>query len=130
MRILLAVAVFGALGASARYGVGLWMTRLTGTGSVFGVPAGTLVVNVLGSLILGLLTALTLRSDALSPTWRFALGTGFLGSFTTFSTFSVETVRMLEQGDGRGALANLALQLGVGLAAAVAGLALGRSLGG
>lgn len=118
---LLAVAAFGALGASARYGIGLALARSEG------LPWATLCVNLVGSLLLGLLSAL-LMGDVVPPSWRPALATGLLGSFTTFSTFSVESVRLLEAGDLRAALANIALHLGLGLLAAAVGLALGRAM--
>lgn len=120
---LLAVAGAGALGACARYGVGLWLPDGR-------IPWATLAVNLAGSFLLGLLVALSLEGELLPRAWRVPLSTGFLGAFTTFSTFSVETVRLLQAGDWRGALLNLLAQLGLGLLAAILGLASGRSLAG
>lgn len=123
------VALGGALGAVCRWQVGglaqrHWIGHLT-----WGhLPVGTLVVNVLGCLVLGALAGLS--ADAVPPRWRLAVGTGFLGSFTTFSTFGVETVKLAQDGLPLVAAANLALQLGCGLVAATAGLALGRALAG
>ena len=68
-------------------------------------------------------------TGAVSPRWKLALGTGLLGGFTTYSAFSVETVRLLEEGQHLQSAANVALQLGLGLPAAALGLWLARTLG-
>lgn len=126
----LTVALAGALGALSRYGLGLLSLRLLPPGgALLGLPLSTLLVNVVGSFLLGLLTGMTLVGTRIPLSWRPALTTGFLGSFTTFSTFSVETVGLAERGEWRLALLNLGLQLLVGLGAAVGGLAAGRALG-
>jgi CrcB protein len=119
----LAVAVFGALGALARWGVNAWVQPATNGG----LPWGTLVVNGVGSLGLGLLTGWCLGLEGLDPRWRLALGTGLLGSFTTFSTFSVETIQLAESGRWGLAATNVALQLAVGLSAAAAGFFIARN---
>ncbi len=113
----------GGLGAISRYAVALWIPPGR-------IPWGTLAVNVVGSFLLGLLVALSLGSEVVPRAWRLPLTTGFMGAFTTYSTFSVETVRLLEQGDWRGAGLNLAAQLGLGLVAAAAGLVAGRAIAG
>jgi fluoride exporter len=114
---LLLVAVGGAIGAAARYGLGAAAARVFG--SAF--PWGTLLVNVLGSLALGLLAA---RSGPEAPI-RLFLGVGVLGGFTTFSAFSLETVRLMEDAPGSAFLYVLAsLVLSVG--ACGLGLMLGR----
>ena len=129
---LLGVAAAGALGAVARHVAGHWTARLVaarlpeGVLGLTGPMAGTLLVNVVGSFALGVAAGLAV--DRLPPGVKLAATTGFLGSFTTFSTFSVQTVRLAEQGWGP-ALLNVGLELGLGLAAAGAGLALARSLG-
>jgi CrcB protein len=113
------VAVAGALGAPARYVVDtLVEERLGGT-----FPFGTLVVNVSGSLVLGLLTGLAMY-HGLARGAKVVLGTGFLGAYTTFSTFSFETLGLFEDGDARAGLANIAVSLVAGGAAGAAGLAL------
>ena len=86
-------------------------------------PWGTIVINVSGSLVLGFLTGLGLY-HAFPTDARLVLGTGFCGAYTTFSTFSFETVRLIETGRGRAALGNVALSTGAALVAAAAGLAL------
>jgi CrcB protein len=88
-----ALIVAGAVGAPARYLVDSFVRRRTGAG----FPWGTFVVNVSGSLLLGLLTGLGLY-HAFPETPRLVLGTGFCGAYTTFSTFTFETVRLLEEG--------------------------------
>jgi CrcB protein len=86
-------------------------------------PAGTLTINITGSLLLGLLTGLAAH-HGLSPQALTVLGTGLLGSYTTFSTFSYETIRLLEDGAVAEATLNVAASLALGLAAAAAGLGL------
>lgn len=118
-----AIAIAGALGALARWGVGAWF------GERFPSFAwGTLVVNVSGSFVLGLLFALLIERAAGSTTMRLALTTGLLGAYTTFSTFSLETMRMFEEGATGSAFANIGLSLGLGLAAVWLGVSLGRAM--
>jgi CrcB protein len=89
----MAIAVGGAIGAILRYGVANGVYRLVGRD----FPWGTLVVNVLGSLLMGLLFVLLLDRYALAPALRAGLLIGLLGAFTTFSTFSIETLNLIEQ---------------------------------
>jgi CrcB protein len=109
----------GAGGAVARY----LLDRAVGrrTSGVF--PWGTFAVNATGSLLLGLITGLTLH-HGLPRTTRIVLGTGFCGAYTTFSTFSFETVRLVEEGAVAEAFRNTAGTLMIGAAAAAVGLAL------
>jgi len=109
----------GAIAAPVRYLVdGAIGDR---TGGVF--PWGTFVVNVSGSLMLGFLTGLTLY-HAFPAEPRIVLGTGFCGAYTTFSTFTFETLRLVEEGATNEALRNISATLLTGSAAAAAGLAL------
>ena len=124
MRELALVATGGAIGATARYVVGGLVSSRTGAG----FPWGTLIVNVLGAFLLGLLMALSTERAVVSTAWRTFLGIGVLGGFTTFSTLSFETVRLLEQGALLVASANMLGSAVVGIAAAIAGLAVGRAL--
>lgn len=117
--ILAGLVVAGAAGAPARYLLdGLVQDRHDGR-----FPWGTLVVNITGSLLLGLLTGAALY-HSFPNTPKVWLGTGFCGAYTTFSTFTFETVRLLEEGEAVDALANAAASLLLGSVAAGAGLAL------
>jgi CrcB protein len=121
MNSFILVAIGGALGACARHGANL---ALAGAG-LAAFPAATLLVNTLGGFAMGLLVGLASGKD---PALLVFLGTGVLGGFTTFSAFAIETVRLIEQGALALALANIALSVGLSLAACAAGLALARSL--
>ena len=94
----LAIGLAGALGALARYGLSGWVHRFAGPD----FPAGTLAVNLAGCFVLGLLTELARHVGWVSPEVRVWVGIGFLGAFTTFSTFGVETFRAAEAGDWHG----------------------------
>ncbi|MDT0631005.1 fluoride efflux transporter CrcB [Rubrivirga sp. S365] len=118
---LLFVALGGAVGAVARYGVGVAAVRLAGAG----VPAGTWAVNALGCLAIGLAVPLVTDDRA-----RLALVVGVLGSFTTFSTYSADTVLLWEAGRRGLAVANAAGSVVVGVGFVALGLALGRAWGG
>lgn len=120
---LLSIALGGGLGAIGRYLVGGWVTRLLPT-SVF--PLGTLVVNVVGSFALGLvLAAATSGRITLDANARALVVVGFLGAFTTFSTFSHETLEALRNGHSYAAFLNVALSLLCALAACWLGWSLG-----
>lgn len=118
----LVVGMGGFVGAILRYGVTLWMQRLS-PGSF---PLGTLVVNMVGCLLIGVVFALVETRPHLSPTLRLFVMIGLLGSFTTFSTFGHETLELLRSGVWGLALANLLGSAVVGLLAVVAGRFLGR----
>jgi CrcB protein len=123
--VLAAVAVGGALGAPARYGVALAVAVDPGT-----YPWGTFWINVSGSFALGAVLAVLL---ARYPSDRYRLpflATGFLGAYTTYSTFAVETDLLVRNGRGGVALAYAGASLVAGLAAAWAGLAAGRAVAG
>ncbi len=121
---LLLIAVAGAAGTLARYGLGGFVqTRFAG---VF--PYGTLAVNLLGCLLFGLIVALADRYAALSSETRIILLVGFMGAFTTFSTFMFETQKLLEDGEWLRLSLNLLGQNVGGLACVILGLALGRML--
>ncbi len=123
MTRLLAVALGGAFGAMSRYLVSGWVARLTHE-SAF--PYGTLVVNVTGSFLLGLMMGLGGEGRLLlPPAVRVVVGIGFLGAFTTFSTFSYETVEALRIGDFRVAIGNTVLSVVTALGACWLGLELG-----
>lgn len=117
MQVLL-VALGGAVGAVARYGVGIGAAKLLG----LAFPWGTLIVNVLGGLAMGVLAA---RTGPEQEALRLAFGVGILGGFTTFSAFSLETVRLVQHQPGLAALyVTASVMLSVG--ACWLGLYLGR----
>lgn len=123
-RVLL-VALGGAIGASTRYLLGMWLqTRL---GSDF--PWGTFVINVTGSFLIGLVLGLV-NAGALSAEARLFLAVGVLGGYTTFSSFSYETLELLGDGNIQAFLFNALGQLVAGLLAVYLGLVLSRGLGG
>ena len=118
--LAVAVGLAAACGAVLRYLIDQAVSRRRGGA----FPAGTWLINISGSLLLGLLAGLATR-HGLSASAVAIVGTGVCGGYTTFSTFSFESVRLMEEGAGLGALANLAGSVGAGLAAAAAGLGLG-----
>jgi len=118
--VALGIAVGGALGALARYGLDEWIGRRTGP-----FPWGILVVNVTGAFLVGVaVEALEPRFEA---GWvRPAVVTGFLGAYTTFSTLSLDTYRLLERGELDQALLNMVATVVLGLLAVWAGVKIGR----
>lgn len=119
--IWLYIAIGGAAGAVARYGLGGWIQDRAG----FGFPWGTLVVNVLGCLLIGFAVRY-LETVRLPAELRALMGVGVLGAFTTFSTFSYETVALMEEGAwGRAAAYSLG-SLALGIVAVYAGTSLSR----
>jgi CrcB protein len=112
-----------AVGAMLRYGTDQVVAAriLAPRGIVF--PLGTFVINIAGSLLLGVVAGLVDHAG-LDPNWRTVLGVGLAGGLTTFSTWSYESVRLLEDGSLPEAAANVAVSLAVGLAAASLGYAL------
>lgn len=116
---LLWIMLAGALGAAARYGLTIGIANWMGkSGRMF--PLGTLVINVLGTLLLSVLVTLVLH-HAVDVEWRFILGTGFLGAFTTFSTFAVESEELMARADWKLAALSIGGNLLGGLIAVFAG---------
>ena len=119
MRLLL-IAVFGALGTLARYGLqGLVQVKM---GSTF--PYGTLAINLTGCFFLGLIGQFTLNRMVISPELRMAIAVGFFGGYTTFSSFGWETAKMLEAGEWLWATTYVATSVVLGLFLSVAGIRL------
>ena len=124
MSQLLAIAIGGSIGALLRF----W-----GSNGVYALlgrdfPYGTLLINVFGSLIMGLLFVLLVERSGSAPEWRALLMVGLLGSFTTFSTFSMETLALLEDGEIVKALLNIFLSVILCLLAVWGGVVLGRQI--
>ena len=118
------VALGGAVGSVLRYGAGGAVQRWNGSDW----PLGTLAVNIAGSFIIGWLAQLILTRGIMPPQARLFVMVGILGGFTTFSTFSLETLRLIQQGGWAPAAANVALSVVGGLIAAWAGFAISSSL--
>lgn len=116
------VVVGAGIGGGLRYVVGGWVAERWGTS----FPWGTLVVNVSGAFLLGVLLALNVERDIGSPQLRLLLGIGLLGGYTTFSTLSYESIALVEHGLYLQGAANMFGSGVLGLLAAAAGLALGR----
>ena len=120
---LLLVMAGGALGAGARHMVGRWTIAAFGPGW----PWGTLGVNLLGGLLMGVLAGTLARSGANEPA-RLLVGVGLLGGFTTFSAFSLDAVLMMERGDWGAALAYVLVSILGSILALAGGLALVRGV--
>ena len=117
---LVLIAVFGAIGTLARYGLqGLVQVR---AGSAF--PYGTLLINLTGCFFLGLIGQFTMNRIVLPPDWRLAITVGFFGGYTTFSSFGWETAKMVEDGEWLRATTYVAASVVVGLLLSVAGIRL------
>ena len=111
------VGLGGFIGASTRYLISLYASKLFTSK----IPIGTLTVNILGSLIIGIVMELTLKTSLISPHMKLFLTTGFLGGLTTFSTFSYETMELIEEGELLLAIFNIALNLLLSLGGAILG---------
>ncbi len=124
MQQLLAIAGGGALGAVLRFGMSNSVYRLLGRD----FPYGTMAVNVLGSLLMGFLFVLFVERMVVSAEWRSGLLIGLLGAFTTFSTFSFETLALFDAGAPIKALVNIIASVVLCLVATWLGLILGRQI--
>ena len=122
--MVLYIAIGSAVGGVARYLLASWVQSRFGAG----FPVGTLLINVTGSFLLMVLLQLSLATPAVSAEMRALLTTGFCGGYTTFSTFSYETVRLIEDGDWRRAGWYVAASVVLSIAAAFAGVVAGRSV--
>jgi CrcB protein len=118
------VAIGSAAGGVSRYLLGGFIQRILSTS----FPTGTLVINLTGSALLGFLLRYGLDAPAMTPEIRALLGIGFCGGYTTFSTFSYETVALLEDGDWRRAGLYVALSVAGSLLATFAGFVAAREL--
>ncbi|MBS1840820.1 MAG: fluoride efflux transporter CrcB [Acidobacteria bacterium] len=117
MKIFL-IALFGAIGTLARYGLqGVVQIRMDGT-----FPYGTLLVNLTGCFLLGLIGQLTLNRVVIPADWRVAIAVGFFGGYTTFSSFGWETAKMLEDGEWLHASTYVGASVMAGLLLSIAGI--------
>jgi len=120
----LVVAIGGALGAVARY----WVATVIGTRYPSAFPYPTLIINITGSFVIGLFLTLVSERLHISPTWRLGFAVGFVGAYTTFSTFEFETFKLIESGAGLSALMYVAVSLILGFAAVWGGIALAHRI--
>ncbi|WP_314382847.1 fluoride efflux transporter CrcB [Pseudomonas brenneri] len=117
LKSLLVIAIGATLGAWLRWLLGMKLNALFPT-----IPPGTVVANMVGGYIIGLAIAFLAASPTLSPEWRLLIITGFCGGLTTFSTFSAETVALIQEGRLLWALGSVSLHVVGSLAMTAAGL--------
>ena len=115
--MLLAVAIGGAFGALGRYSLSTWVQNALGSS----FPWGTLGVNVIGSFLVGALVA-AVQKGVLPPEFQTLAAVGLLGSFTTFSAFSLETIELIQEGAWVRGVAYVAVSVSVGLIAVLLGM--------
>ncbi len=120
---IVGISIGASLGALARWYLGRWLNQPQAL-----LPWGTLAANLIGGYVIGLLIALFQHSPGIDPLWRLVLITGFLGALTTFSSFSAETIAMLQAGRYGLALLQCSLHLLGSLALTALGLATGAAL--
>jgi len=116
------VALGGAIGALLRYQTGRGLTHWLGAQAVTAFPWATLMVNVLGSLLMGVLAGFLARHGQGGEQWRLFIGVGVLGGFTTFSSFSLEMMMLIERGQPVQALTYVLISVLAGLSALYIGL--------
>lgn len=124
IRELWIIALGGALGALSRYELGLWISSKWNQG----FPLHTFIINVTGAFLLGFLNILFIERLPVNPLWRLGIGVGFLGAFTTFSTFGYEVITLLEGGSYSTAATYTFLSIIVGFVGVAAGIGLARML--
>ena len=121
---LIAIAFGGAIGALSRFGLQQWLAPMY-SGRF---PLAIFIANSIGSLCIGLIYVLIVERGMLPEVWRAFLMVGLLGAFTTFSAFSLDSLRLIEQGEGLIALSNIFANVVVGLISAFIGMSIGRWL--
>ena len=119
---IISIAIGGALGALCRHGMTMGISSLIGRG----FPYGTLVVNILGSFLMGAAYVIMVEEINVNPEWRVGITIGLLGAFTTFSTFSIETLNLLESGDAFKAGLNILLSISFCMLGCWLGMIIGR----
>jgi fluoride exporter len=123
-RIFLLVGVGGFIGSVLRYYISQFFAKYFSTT----FPLGTLTVNLAGCLLIGILYGLSERGSVLTPEWRLFLATGFCGGFTTFSTFSYESIRLMQDGEFLNFSLYIILSVLTGFAATYLGMTIIKSI--
>ena len=118
------VGIGGFLGAVARFWLGAYIGNKMGTR----FPYGTFVINISGSFLIGLILTLLTEYSHWSPNWRYLIPVGFIGAYTTFSTFEYETLRTLQDGQAGMAFLNVGLSVAAGFVAVWFGVVVGRAV--
>jgi CrcB protein len=118
------IGIGGFLGAISRYGVALWIGQRWGRT----FPLGTFLINISGSFLIGLLMSLFTERFMVNPQWRLMLVVGFLGAYTTFSTFEYETGALMKDGEWLIAMLNVVLSVIVGFIALKLGEVIAKSI--
>ena len=121
---MIIIGAGGFLGAVTRYAVGLWVGQRWGRS----FPLGTFVINISGSLLIGLLMPLLTERFVANPQWRLFLAVGFLGAYTTFSTFEYETGMLVRDGEWLIAFLNIVLSVTAGFIALKLGEVLAKTI--
>ena len=124
MQTILVLALGGALGTLSRYGLGVWISGKWNQG----FPLHTFLINISGAFLLGFINILLLERYTISPLWRLGIGVGFLGAFTTFSTFGFEVISLLEGGSFYTACLYTLLSVVVGFSGVALGVGMARLL--
>lgn len=124
MQNLIVIAVGGALGALSRYSLGVWISNKWNQG----FPLHTFIINIAGAFLLGFINIILVERYALNPIWRLGIGVGFLGAFTTFSTFGFEVVTLIQEGSIFTAMLYTVLSVLVGFTGVALGIGLARSI--
>lgn len=122
MSNIISVMIGGALGSLVRYELGVWITGKWNQG----FPFHTFIINITGAFLLGFLNILFLEHCKIEPMWRLGIGVGFLGAYTTFSTFSYEVITLIENGNYTTAFLYVFLSLFLGILFAALGVGLAR----
>lgn len=124
MANIVIIGIGGFIGAVARYGIAIWIGQRWGRS----FPLGTFIINVTGSFLIGLLMTVMTERFTENPQWRLFLVVGFLGAYTTFSTFEYETGALLKDSEWLYAGLNVVLSVAVGFVALKLGEVIAKSI--